>query len=324
MSFTLEIPETKSNPFLKFLSYFLGAISFLIEIAAIICAIVGDWIDFGILVAVLIINACIGFFEEAKAENALDALKNTLALKSRCWRNGGLGEVDSSQLVPGDVIAIRLGDIIPADCRYVSTNFRLLGISVTGESTDAELSIDQSALTGESLPVHKGKNSIAYSSSICKQGQMLAVVTKTGINTYIGRAANLISITTDAGHFQKVINMIGNFLVLITVVLGGIILAYQMAVKGDDFLKALQLVVVLAIAAIPVGLPTVMSVTMAVGAKQLAEHQVIVKRLTAIEELASVSILCSDKTGTITKNQLSVDFPYLCNQVLFKLIKGFK
>ncbi|KAL2913885.1 hypothetical protein HK105_206619 [Polyrhizophydium stewartii] len=315
-----EIPEKKTNPILKFLSYFGGAISYLLELATIVSAILGDWIDFGILVFVLVANAIIGFHEEAKAESALDALKNTLALKCRAWRNGELVEVDAALLVPGDVIALRLGDIIPADAR-------LLGIGVTGNATEGTLQIDQAALTGESLPVSKGKGSIVYSSSIVKQGQQLAVVTKTGINTFIGRAANLISITTEEGHFQKVINQIGNFLIVMTVVMVVIILAVNMTAKkvydenhveatetGQRFKLALKQVLILTIAAIPVGLPTVMSATMAVGASQLAKKQVIVKRLTAIEELASVSILCSDKTGTLTLNQLTFDKPYLANR----------
>ncbi|KAI9339448.1 hypothetical protein DFJ73DRAFT_779334 [Zopfochytrium polystomum] len=314
-----EIPENKTNPLLKFLSYFLGAISYLLEVACILAAIFQDWIDFGILLFVLIVNACIGYFEEARAESALDALKNTLALKSRCWRNGKLVEVDSNLLVPGDVIALRLGDIIPADCR-------LLGIGVTGEITEGTLQIDQSALTGESLPVNKAKGATAYSSSIVKQGQMLAVVTKTGINTYIGRAANLIAITTEEGHFQKVVNAIGNFLIIITVVMAVVLFFVRVwGVKtlnelgeekdvGSRVKDALLEVLILTVAAIPVGLPTVLSVTMAVGASQLAKKKVIVKRLTAIEELASVSILCSDKTGTLTLNELTFDVPFLANK----------
>ncbi|KAG0028897.1 hypothetical protein BGZ82_008213 [Podila clonocystis] len=293
-----ELKEVRKNPILKFLSYFTGAIAYLIEVACIISAVVEDWLDFGIILALLLVNACIGFIEEAKAESALDALRQTLALKTRCWRDGHLVELDTSALVPGDIIVLRLGDIIPADGR-------LLGIGATGEATEGDLLIDQSALTGESLPVNKKKGDIVYSSSI------------TGINTFIGRAANLISITVEEGHFQKIINRIGNFLILITVVLVMIILVYQLihfrGTPQGKFLTVLGRVLVLTVAAIPVGLPTVMSVTMAVGAKQLAAKKVIVKRLTAVEEMASVSVLCSDKTGTLTLNELTFDEPYLTN-----------
>ncbi|KAF8939562.1 H(+)-ATPase [Dissophora ornata] len=307
-----ELKEVKKNPILKFLGYFTGAIAYLIEVACIISAVVKDWLDFGIILALLMVNACIGFIEEAKAESALDALRQTLALKTRCWRNGHLIELDTSALVPGDVIVLRLGDIIPADGR-------LLGIGATGEATEGDLLIDQSALTGESLPVSKKKGDVVYSSSIVKQGQQMAVVTKTGINTFIGRAANLISITVEEGHFQKIINRIGNFLIMITVFLVGIIMIYQLVHFHNDpsgkggFLTVLRQVLVLTVAAIPVGLPTVMSVTMAVGAKQLAAKKVIVKRLTAVEEMASVSVLCSDKTGTLTLNELTFDEPYLAD-----------
>ena len=298
------MPVKKTNALLKLLGYFLGPISYLLELATLISGILGDWIDFGILVFVLIANAWIGFHEEAKAESALDALKNTLAVKSRCVRNGELVQVEANLLVPGDIIAVRLGDIIPADCK-------LLGIDINGEPTMGDLQIDQSALTGESLPVSKGMSQIAYSSSIVKQGAMLAIVTKTGINTYIGRAANLISITNEEGHFQKIIKIIGDFLVIITVVMALIIMLVNIFSKKQAFLVALKQTVIITIAAIPVGLPTVMSVTMAVGASELAKKKVIVKRLTAIEELASVSILCSDKTGTLTMNKLTFDKPFL-------------
>jgi H+-transporting ATPase len=301
------LPDVKINPWLKFLGYFGGPIAYLLELAVFLSAWLGNWIDFGILVFVLIGNAVIGFHEEAKAESALEALKNTLALKTKAYRNGSLVEVEAALLVPGDVIALRLGDIVPADCR-------LLGIDVSGELTESGLQIDQSALTGESLPVHKDRNDIAYSSSIVKQGAMLAVVTKTGINTYIGRAANLISMTNEEGHFQKVIKTIGDFLVIITVFMAIIIFINSYYIKDRDFKQALKQTVIITIAAIPVGLPTVMSVTMAVGANELSKKQVIVKRLTAIEELASVSILCSDKTGTLTLNRLTFDKPYLCNK----------
>ncbi|KAI0224132.1 hypothetical protein L0F63_000069 [Massospora cicadina] len=300
-----ELSEVKSNKLLKFIGYFTDPIAILIIIALIFSAIGRDVANCIIIAVLLLLNAAIGYSMEAQAESALDALKSSLSLKTKCWRNGELIEVDSVLLVPGDVIVLRLGDIVPADCR-------LLGISVTGEKSDAGLQIDQSALTGESLPVTKNLGQVAYSSSIVKQGQMMAVVTKTGGETFIGRAANLINITNEKGHFQKIIGQIGNFLVIVTVVLVLILFIYLMVKhKADDTILRIRQVVVLTVAAIPVGLPTVLSVTMAVGAKQLAAKQVIVKRLTAVEEMASVSILCSDKTGTLTLNQLTFDDPWL-------------
>ncbi|GBC09419.1 hypothetical protein RclHR1_08850002 [Rhizophagus clarus] len=303
-----EISEYKQNRILKFLSYFQGSIAYLIEITCIVAAIVKDWTDFGIILALLFVNATIGFVEETRAESALDALKQSLALKTRVKRDGKLVELEAAELVPGDIVALRIGDIIPADCR-------LLGIGISGSETETYLNVDQSALTGESLPVNRKKGDCVFSSSTVKQGQMLAVVYKTGAQTYIGRAATLMNMTADQGHFQKIINQIGNFLILITVLLVTIIFVYQVVkfrnTPQGDVLVILQDVLVLTVAAIPVGLPTVLSVTMAVGAKQLASKKVIVKRLTAIEELASVSVLCSDKTGTMTLNELKFDEPWL-------------
>ncbi|KAJ3076582.1 hypothetical protein HDU98_002102 [Podochytrium sp. JEL0797] len=271
-----EIPETKTNPLLKFLSYFLGPISYLLEIACILSGVFEEWIDFGILLFVLIANACIGFFEEARAESALDALKNTLALRSRVWRNGKLVEVESNTLVPGDIVALRLGDIIPADCR-------LLGIGVTGEESEGTLQIDQSALTGESLPVAKGKASKARCSPFRRHQ-----VTKTGINTFIG--ANLISITTEEGHFQKIINAIGNFLVVVTCVMAIVLFfvrTWAVPAKPNDPLgeRKESLMDHLDHRRYPRRSPH----------HHLAKKEVIVKRLTAtaIEELASVSSLSS-------------------------------
>ncbi|KAG1253316.1 hypothetical protein G6F68_011394 [Rhizopus microsporus] len=200
---------------------------------------------------------------------------------------------------------LALGDIAPADAK-------LLGIGASGESIESDIQVDQSSLTGESMPVKKKPGNLIYSSCVIKQGQQQAIVVRTGADTFIGKTANLISVTTDSGRFQKVINYIGNFLIIVSVVLVLILFVYDLveqrnltgSITQDQVLAILNEMVVLTIAAIPVGLPTVMSVTMAIGAKQLSKRQVIVKRLTAVEEFASVSILCSDKTGTLTQSKM--------------------
>ncbi|CEP09786.1 hypothetical protein [Parasitella parasitica] len=307
-----ELAEKKRNKLLHFLSFFTGAISYLMILSLVLTAVTADWLDFGIIAGMLIINAVIGYVEEARAESSIASLKSSLALHSKCWRNGRLTQVNSADIVVGDIIVLRLGDIVPADAR-------LLGIGASGEAIETDIQIDQSSLTGESLPTKKKPGSIVFSSCVVKQGQQQAIVVRTGPDTFIGKTASLISVTTGSGRFQKVINYIGNFLIIISVLLVMIIFIHELVeekvttgtVTQSQVLSALNQMVVLTIAAIPVGLPTVMSVTMAIGAKQLAKKQVIVKRLTAVEEFASVSILCSDKTGTLTKNELTFDEPYL-------------
>ncbi|CAG8668914.1 21412_t:CDS:10 [Gigaspora rosea] len=274
-----EISEAKPNLFLKFVSYFRGPIAYLIEVACIVAGVVKDWVDFGIILGLLFVNAFIGFIEETRAESALESLKKTLALKTKVWRDGKLVELDAAELVPGDIITLRIGNIVPADAK-------LLGVNLSGSETSEYLMVDQSTLTGESLPVNRNKGEIVYSSSIIKQGQMMAIVVKTGQNTYIGRAASLMNVAVDqAVKFR--------------------------GTSQGNILEILQHVLVLTVAAIPVGLPTVLSVTMAVGAKQLAAKKVIIRRLAAVEELSAVSVLCSDKTGTLTLNELSTDESWL-------------
>ncbi|KAI9002150.1 plasma-membrane proton-efflux P-type ATPase [Hyaloraphidium curvatum] len=299
-----ELPEKKIPKWRRLLSYFIGPLAYLIEIAVVLSGILQDWVDFAIILFLLFVNAAIGYFEEGKAESALDALKKTISSKSKVVRDGKQIDVDANELVPGDVIVVRIGDIVPADCE-------LLGIGANGEPVKEGLLIDEAALTGESLPSEKHKGTIAYSSSVCKQGQMLCLVTKTGANTFIGRAAKLIAGVDQIGEFQRIVTTIGNFLIGATILLATILLIVELAADKALLIPTLQLVLVIVIAAIPVGLPTVLSVTLAVGASHLAEKKVVIKQLPSIEELASVDILCSDKTGTITLNKLTVDEPWL-------------
>ena len=236
------LEEKKLNPILKFLSYFWGPIPWMIEIAAILSAVVKHWDDLIIILVLLIFNALVGFWQEYKAANALEALKKNLALKARALRDGKWQEIPAAQLVPGDVIRLRLGDIIPADAKLFEGDF---------------LSVDQSALTGESLTVSKKAGDIAYSGSVAKQGEMAALVTGTGANTYFGRTAKLVQAAGAASHFQKAVLQIGDYLIYLSLGLVAVLILVQME-RGDRFLTLIQFALILTVASIPVALPAVL------------------------------------------------------------------
>ncbi len=287
------LAEEKVNPFLKFLSYYWGPIPWMIEVAAILSAVVRHWSDFAIIMALLVFNAGVGFWQEYKAGNAIEALKKKLALKARALRDGKWLEIDANELVPGDVVRLRLGDIVPADVLLLDGDY---------------LSIDQSALTGESLPVIKETGAGAYSGSIIKQGEMVALVTATGADTYFGKTAELVSAAHSVSHFQKAVLSIGDYLIYLCLVLVAILILFQLH-RGAPWLDLIQFALILTVASIPVAMPAVLSVTMAVGALALSRMKAIVSRLESIEEMAGMDILCSDKTGTLTKNQLTLGEP---------------
>ncbi len=294
-----SLPENKQPAYIKFLQYFWGPIPWMIEAALILSAIVQDWVDFVIIFLLLIVNAVVGFVEEHQADNAIDSLKKNLALKARVKRDGKWQSISSEEVVPKDLIRLRLGDIIPADAE------------LTGAGN---LKVDESALTGESMPAEKKSGDTIYSGAIVKKGEMTAKVTATGTKTYFGKTASLIEGANNVSHFQRAVLKIGNYLIIIAIVLVVLILATSIF-RGDNFLEILRFSLVLTIAAIPVAMPTVLSVTMAVGAKLLSKKQAIVRKLSSIEELAGIDILCSDKTGTLTKNELSLGDPFLAEGV---------
>lgn len=285
-----EIEEKSISPFLKFLQYFWGPIPWMIEAAIILSAMVKDWTDFGIILLLLITNAVVGFIEEYQADNAVAALKEKLAITARTLRNSKWATIQAKDLVPGDIIRLRMGDIIPAD-------------AVLWQPENVK--IDQSALTGESLPVDKEEGEKAFSGSILKQGESNAIVTAIGSKTYFGKTTSLVEEAHTVSHFQRAVLKIGNYLIIIAVFLVVLILAVSLY-RGDEFLTLLRFSLVLTIAAIPVAMPTVLSVTMVVGAKELSKRQAVVRKLSSIEELAGIDILCSDKTGTLTQNKLDV------------------
>jgi H+-transporting ATPase len=294
-----EIQEKKTNPFLKFLSYFWGPIPWMIEIAVILSGVVRHWPDFFIILLLLVANAMVGFWEERQAGNAIAALKAKLAIKARVKRDGKWITPAAHELVPGDVVRLCLGDIIPADARLLDGD---------------PVQVDQSALTGESLPAERKSGDAVFSGSIIRQGEIDALVYATGANTYFGKTAQLVQEAHTVSHFQKAVLKIGNYLIILAVALVAVIVTFAIC-RGDPILNALQFALVLTVAAIPVAMPTVLSVTMAVGARLLAKKQAIVSRLVAIEELAGVDVLCADKTGTLTQNKLTLGDPFSVNNI---------
>jgi H+-transporting ATPase len=289
-----EIVEKNVNPLLKFLTYFWGPIPWMIEAAVILSAVLKHWPDFFIILVLLLANAGIGFWEERQAGKAIAALKAELAIKARVKRDGKWVTPPSRELVPGDVIRLRLGDIVPADARLLDGD---------------PIEVDQSALTGESLPASRQTGDAVFSASIIRQGEIGALVYATGADTYFGQTAELVQEAQTVSHFQRAVLKIGTFLIILAVAMVVVIIGVS-TIRGDPFFTTLQFALVLTVAAIPVAMPTVLSVTMAVGARVLASKKAIVSRLVAIEELAGVDVLCTDKTGTLTQNKLTLGDPY--------------
>ncbi|XP_021899224.1 ATPase 8, plasma membrane-type [Carica papaya] len=294
-----KLEEKKENKVLKFLGFMWNPLSWVMESAAIMAIVLAngggkppDWQDFVGITVLLIINSTISFIEENNAGNAAAALMAGLAPKTKVLRDGKWSEQEAAILVPGDVISIKLGDIVPADARLLEGD---------------PLKIDQSALTGESLPVTKEPGDEVFSGSTCKQGEIEAVVIATGVHTFFGKAAHLVDSTNNVGHFQKVLTAIGNFCIC-SIGIGMLIeIVIMYPIQQRKYRDGIDNLLVLLIGGIPIAMPTVLSVTMAIGSHRLSEQGAITKRMTAIEEMAGMDVLCSDKTGTLTLNKLTVD-----------------
>lgn len=288
-----EIVE-RTEPFLiRLLRHWWGPMPWMIEVALALSIVTRHWADAAIIGALLVLNGAVSFWEEYQAGNAIEALKERLATEAQVRRDGQWRTVDARELVVGDVVRLRLGDLVPADVRLLD---------------GSELEVDQSALTGESLPVTRARGGECYSGSVVTLGETQAVVVGTGARTYFGKTAQLVQDAGAVSHFQQAVLRIARYLILLAVVLVAVIIVVGVA-RGNPVAELLEFALVVTVASIPVALPAVLSVTMAVGASELARHDAVVSHLAAVEELGGVDVLCSDKTGTITQNRLRVGAP---------------
>ncbi|KAK9312157.1 E1-E2 ATPase-domain-containing protein [Lipomyces starkeyi] len=320
------------------------------EFAAILAAGLRDWVDFGVIIGILMLNATVGWYQEKQAADVVASLKGDIAMKAQVARDGHEQEIRAREIVPGDIIIIEEGQVIPADARLICAydnpsafaeyqelqqrQGELLNDKEPEKSSresddddDQEgpddlkgtslAACDQSSITGESLAVDKYMGDLVYYTTGCKRGKAFSVVTASAKTSFVGRTAALVQSAKDQGHFNAIMNSIGTAL-LVTVVawiliawIGGVFHHLMIATPEHDSENLLHYALILLIIGVPVGLPVVTTATLAVGAAYLAKQKAIVQKLTAIESLAGVDILCSDKTGTLTANQLSIREPYV-------------
>jgi len=284
-----EVSEKKVNPVIRFVKRFWGLTAWMLEIIIILSWILQKYTDFYIVTALLFLNSILGFAEEQKASSAVDALKKKLQVNARVFRDGMWKTVPARMLVPGDVVRVRSGDFVPADVKIIM----------------GELGVDQSALTGESMEVEKKSDDVLYSGSVVKRGEANGVVILTGVKTYFGRTAQLVQIARPKLHVEEIVSKIVKWLIVIVATLLGLAFIFSI-LKGINLLEILPLMLVLLLGAIPVALPAMFTVSMAIGSMELVKKGVLVTRLSASEDAANMDILCVDKTGTITMNKLSV------------------
>ncbi|WPG99540.1 Hypothetical protein R9X50_00235700 [Acrodontium crateriforme] len=341
-----EITTEKENLFIKFLMFFTGPILYVMEIAALLAIGLRDWIDFGVIVGILILNAIVGWYQEKQAADVVASLKGDIAMKAVVVREGQEQDIKARELVPGDIVIIEEGQSVPADARLICDydapedfakykelreQHALNPEEDPAGSEDAEegddegvahqghsiVATDQSAITGESLAVDKFMGDVVYYTTGCKRGKAYAVVQTSAKYSFVGRTATLVQGAKDQGHFKAIMNGIGTSLLVLVMFwlllawIGGFFRHIRIATPEKSDNTLLDYALILFIIGVPVGLPVVTTTTLAVGAAYLAQQQAIVQKLTAIESLAGVDVLCSDKTGTLTANQLSIREPYV-------------
>ncbi|EAW21780.1 plasma-membrane proton-efflux P-type ATPase [Aspergillus fischeri NRRL 181] len=338
-----ELTTEKTNFFVQFIGYFRGPILYVMELAVLLAAGLRDWIDLGVICGILLLNAVVGWYQEKQAADVVASLKGDIAMKAVVIRDGQEQEILARELVTGDIIVVEEGTVIPADIRLIcdydkpemfetykeylaSANDDTLKEKEDEDDEDGGIearvgvsliAVDQSAITGESLAVDKYMADTCYYTTGCKRGKAYAVVTATAKQSFVGKTAALVQGAKDQGHFKAVMDNIGTTLLVLVMFwilaawIGGFYRHLKIATPEHEDNNLLHYTLILLIIGVPVGLPVVTTTTLAVGAAYLAEQKAIVQKLTAIESLAGVDILCSDKTGTLTANQLSIREPYV-------------
>ncbi|KAE8378576.1 hypothetical protein BDV26DRAFT_292108 [Aspergillus bertholletiae] len=337
-----ELTTEKTNFFVQFIGYFRGPILYVMELAVLLAAGLRDWIDFGVIIGILMLNAVVGWYQEKQAADVVASLKGDIAMKAIVIRDGQEQEILARELVAGDIVVVEEGTVIPADVRLICDyskpeNFETYKeyLATANDDTLKEkddedddtgiearagvslVAVDQSAITGESLAVDKYMADTCYYTTGCKRGKAYGIVLATARQSFVGKTAALVQGASDTGHFKAVMDNIGTTLLvlvmfwILTAWIGGFYRHLKIATPEGEDNNLLHYTLILLIIGVPVGLPVVTTTTLAVGAAYLAEQKAIVQKLTAIESLAGVDILCSDKTGTLTANQLSIREPYV-------------
>ncbi|KAJ5538095.1 hypothetical protein N7494_007574 [Penicillium frequentans] len=342
-----ELVTEKTNIFIQFLGYFRGPILYVMELAVLLAAGLRDWIDLGVICGILLLNALVGWYQEKQAADVVASLKGDIAMRATVVRNGQEEEILARELVTGDIVIVEEGQVIPADVRLICDyekpemfenykEFLINSADDTLKEKDEDedederreahagvslIACDQSAITGESLAVDKYMADTCYYTTGCKRGKAYGIVTATARQSFVGKTAALVQGAKDSGHFKAVMDNIGTSLLVLVMFwilaawIGGFYRHLKIATPENSDNNLLHWTLILLIIGVPVGLPVVTTTTLAVGAAYLAEQKAIVQKLTAIESLAGVDILCSDKTGTLTANQLSIREPYVAEGV---------
>ena len=285
-----EVPEKKKNPLVQLLSRLWGPIPWMIELAAALSFMMGRTSEFGLIASMLVVNAAIGFWQERKAGSVLRLLDQKVSRRVFVLRDGAWTEIDGRELVPGDIVHVRRGEMVPSDV-----------VLINGDG----ISLDESSLTGESVPAQKRRLEQGYAGSIVIEGEMDALVTRTGAGTKFGRAARLSIETKTKSSFERLVLGIGNYLIVAALIMVGLVLVVSVS-RGAALGDILTFCLVLLVSAMPVAMPAVLSVTLFIGAQDLAKKGAIVTHLTALQELAQMDVLCTDKTGTLTTNHLII------------------